>query len=348
MSIQQFFKRAFGFSVEDLDEDTDINLNSVDSQMIPTLRPGVQAPAAPQKTEMSASGPLPPDMPVEIIDGILSVINESLPPMIRECLDRDAQRMKLYQAMGVSFKEYVSRLASDASTQAAKAVNDDRARVQAELEQLRSDRKQMEQKRDEQKEQLLSEQRQRRALTERVRDLENKLNSFDAEKEQYQLEIKSLLNKVRVSEVKDADDTELRARIEELTRENNKLKADMVNKEQEINELTAKINELESASVLDQALNARSQMMGTDDNENDTATTANTPQRKKRRRGRPRKEDFAGAETESDLMLGEEVDWLRPGGSPMSSSASGSDSEFGYQPPQRNHITDDENQPTLF
>lgn len=359
MGIQTFFKRAFGFSVEELDEDGNININSVDSQMIPTLSPVADAPA-PAMTSQPVGGPLPDDMPVEIIDGILAVVNESLPSLVRDCLDRDAQRMRLYQAMGESFKKYVGRLAAAAGDEARNAVNADRARLKEEIEQMAAERKQIEQKRDEQREQILSEQRQRRALTERLRDMEAKMNSFDAEREQYQLEVQSLVNKLRVADVRESDEAELRAEIERLgaevrslTQDNARLKDDVDSKEREINELSARINELESASVLDAAIERRNEMLGvaagpaSEEPEAaagaDAADEPAAPSRPKRRRGRPRKDAVAAPESDTD------VDWLLPGGAPASAGPGpGADSDFGYQPPQRTLFHEDDNQPTLF
>ncbi|MDE6118567.1 MAG: hypothetical protein K2F82_01745 [Muribaculaceae bacterium] len=353
MGIQTFFKRAFGFSVEELDEDGNININSVDSQMIPTLCPVADAPA-PAVTSQPLGGPLPDDMPVEIIDGILAVVNESLPSLVRDCLDRDAQRMRLYQAMGESFKKYVGRLASAAGDEARNAVNADRARLKEEIEKMAAERKQIEQKRDEQREQILSEQRQRRALTERLRDMEAKMNTFDAEREQYQLEVQSLVNKLRVADVRESDEAELRAEIERLgaevrslAQDNARLKDDVESKDREINELSARINEMESAAVLDAAIERRNEMLGVvppvSDESESAAGTDNepAPSRPKRRRGRPRKDTVAAAESDTD------IDWLLPGGAPASAGA-GADSDFGYQPPQRTLFHEDDNQPTLF
>lgn len=356
MGIQTFFKRAFGFSVEELDEDGNMNINSVDSQMIPTLSPSADAPA-PAFTSLPVGGPLPDDMPVEIIDGILAVVNESLPSLVRDCLDRNAQRVRLYQAMGESFKEYVGRLAATAGDEARNAVNADRAKLKEELERVEADRKLIEQKRDEQKEQILSEQRQRRALTERLRDMEAKVQSFDAEREQYQLEVQSLVNKLRVADVRESDEASLRAEMERLRAEikaladeNARLKDDVDSKDHEINELSAKINEIESASVIDAAIERRNEMLGVtrQASDEDAATDADADAapaaRPKRRRGRPRK-DTPASVSESDA----DVDWLLPGGAPASSASGGGvDPDFGYQPPQRTLFHEDDNQPTLF
>lgn len=369
MGIQSFIKRAFGFSVEELDEDGNVNLNSVDSQMIPTLQPVADAPA-PAATSQPVGGPLPDNMPVEIIDGILAVVNESLPSLVRDCLDRDAQRMRLYQAMGESFKEYVNRMAQTAGNEARNSVNADRARLKTEIERMTAERKQMEQKRDEQKEQILSEQRQRRALTERLHDMEMKMNSFDAEREQYQLQIRELVNKLKVADVREGDDAELRAEIDrlrgeikQLNADNAALRSDLEAKDTEINELTAKINELESTAAIDAAIESRNELLGVAraaqeeveaDAEPDSAPEASAAEaepapapKPKRRRGRPKKD--LPAQTALDTDPDAEVDWLLPGGAPASASASVSaDPDFGYQPPQRTLFHDDDNQPTLF
>lgn len=348
MGFQSTIKRMFGFSVEDLDDDTDINLNTVDSQLIPTLQPSADAPAPPATT--LTTGPLPEDMPVEVIDGILSVVNESLPPLVKECLDKNAQRTRLYEAMGEQFKQYVARLATTASAEAQNAVSGDRSRLQTELEQLKTERKNLEQKREEQKEQILSEQRQRRALTERVRDLESKLNSYDAEKEQYQIEIKSLMNKIRASEVREGDDEELKKRIDELQtqmkamhEENADLKAQLSNREQEVNELEAKVSELESAVSLSEAVTRVSADAAGEYGETQEDAAPAAP---KKRRGRPRKSQPTPAVDPDDDIAN--VDWLLPGGSPSAGFNNSGESDFGYQPPQRSNFHEDDNQPTLF
>ena len=74
----------------------------------------------------------------------------------------------LADMLGQSFKEYVTRIAEITRSNALKAMDGDRSKLQIELDSLRSERKQLEAKRDEQKSQLLSEQRQRRALNDRV------------------------------------------------------------------------------------------------------------------------------------------------------------------------------------
>ncbi|MDE6081550.1 MAG: hypothetical protein K2F70_04720, partial [Muribaculaceae bacterium] len=65
----------------------------------------------------------------------------------------------------------------------------------------------------ERKRQQLSAERQKRALTERIHDLENKINELHAEREQFELENKSLVNRLRVYSVQDEDVNVLREQV---------------------------------------------------------------------------------------------------------------------------------------
>ena len=58
------------------------------------------------------------------------------------------------------------------------------------------------------KKQQLSAERQKRALTDKVRELEKQLADISAENEQYILENKSLVNKLRVTQVLGNEQTE--------------------------------------------------------------------------------------------------------------------------------------------
>ena len=77
---------------------------------------------------------------------------------------------------------------------------------------------QLEQQRSSLREAQLSADRRRRALSDRVNDLESKLATAEAEREQFELENKSLLNKLKVADVQPA-------LVEDLTKEVERLKA---------------------------------------------------------------------------------------------------------------------------
>ena len=225
------------------------------------------------------------------------------------------------------------------------------AKLQIELDSLRSERKQLEAKRDEQKSQLLSEQRQRRALNDRVKDLEAQISAFEAERDQYQLEIKSMINKMRVAGVRESDDAELQNRIKELTDKNAGLTRILEEKDSEIADLSSRLNEAQSAQALENALSARSEMTGenADTAEEQSVSESDEP-KQKRRRGRPKKDTSAARQSRQDSSDGlDDIDWLLPGGAPASAAHHpSSDPDFGYQPPQRPSFPDSDAQLTLF
>ncbi len=67
----------------------------------------------------------------------------------------------------------------------------------------------------------LSAERQKRALSERVHDLESKVLKLEADCEQYDLEKKSLMNKLKVASVKEDD-------IEAMRNENQDLRLQLI------------------------------------------------------------------------------------------------------------------------
>lgn len=159
-----------------------------------------------ERIESPASQADEADAPLELLDTILAVVNSQLPPLVGQCIDRQAQRQMLQQMLGSALADYAARTRQEALSQ----LTGDKAALQRQLEELRSQRKDVDARREEQKANLLSEQRQRRALQDRNRDLEAKIAELDSEIEQHKLTISSLMNKVRVAEVT-ASDSELLA-----------------------------------------------------------------------------------------------------------------------------------------
>ena len=184
MAFLNSLKRAFGVAGED-----DIELEFDE--------PEATAEALQMPPELAAPTELPEDAPVEVLDAILTVVNESLAPIVRESIDQQRQRLWLYGRLGQPLTTFVERLRK----QATEKLTGDRTKMQTELEEMRAERKELANRREEQKANLLSEQRQRRALQERNRDLEQKIAELDGEIEQHRLTISSLMNKLRVSEV---------------------------------------------------------------------------------------------------------------------------------------------------
>jgi hypothetical protein len=356
MAFITSIKRAFGFADEEdsMDEFDEIG----DTQTIPVLQP-----ASEQSTQAKTEQPLTPpgDIPVEIIDAVLEMVNASLSPLVRDCIDHETERQAVYRTLGPAVDAFAKRLESETREKLLNDMTGDRTKLQTELEGLRSERKEIDAKRDEQKAALLSEQRQRRALSERNHDLELKIAELDADNEQNKLTIQSLTNKLRMAELAETDMAALRqeidslhAQVEAKSSEVADLKRAFEAKEQEISELQAKLSELESGEAVQAAIAQRDALIAELNAQKGAAATQapeEQPRKPRRRRGRPRKDGSEPAATstsaperpdssaEATEMAG--IDWLLPGGAPASQQPSNSataataTSDFGYQPPQQ-------------
>lgn len=333
MAFSQFLRNMFGSSGSDAEFD-DLDHPEVDSASV-----SVHVPSADGNADATTVSDA--ELPTELIDAILAVINAQLPPVAAQCIDREAQRRYMASVLG-------SPLADLAESMRRKAVSEltgDRAKMQAELEELRAERKEVSGKREEQKAALLSEQRQRRALNDRNRDLEAKIDELDSQIEQHKLTIASLMNKLRVAEVTEGDSQALRDDIVRLQHTISERDETIEAKDREITELSEKIAAYESASALEAALEQRREASGG----NAADPTDEAPAAPKKRRGRPRRQNTRAYDPENDASADlDSVDWLLPGGVPAGHTPHASDPDFGYQPPKHTPAPDSDAQLTLF
>lgn len=174
------------------------------------------------KESAEASGPEQADkldFPLTIFDSLLQVFNDAQPDFIRKCLDVDAQRRYLYDSIDASFKEYIGRYQANVREQARAEAEASSAKLRQELDRLRENGKNADKLEDDIKHLRISADRQKRTFNDRIRDLESKISSVEAEKEQLQLEIKSLLNKVKVASVHEKDAKAYKADLDNLRRQ---------------------------------------------------------------------------------------------------------------------------------
>lgn len=290
--MQRFLKKIFGA------EESDADFDDFD-------RPMEQSQPAPQQAIPDGN------LPIELLDAILDIINAQLPPIAAQCVDRAAQRRYLSAALG----RPLAALAETLKSKATGELTGDRKKMQAELGTLRAEQKEFNAKREEQKAALLSEQRQRRALADRNRDLEAKIDELDSEIEQHKLTIASMTNKLRVAEVTDGDNSAFREEIDTLQKQ-------LAEKDDAIAKLQ---DALEAAKA---------------------APTEPAEVRKPRKQRKPRQQYVpAGDDTAAGL---DSLDWLLPGGAPAGHVGHTSDPEFGYQPPKQVPAPDSDAQLTLF
>lgn len=276
MALFNKLKRAFGFSDAEMEE---VELEGIDARVTP-LRQRLEVTAqsddsgrvnAPgddlNETAISAGSSQATDrdnsregeraaVPSAIFETVVKVFNESLPPFISGAVDENAQREYLYKALDTSMQKYLESLAADAERACAVRWENERTSMRMQMETLRRKSQKDEEECSGSKKLQLSAERQKRALTERVHDLEKQLDTLQAENEQYVLENKSLVNKLRLNSVlgtgADVDKNvaerlaETMAELEKSATENTALKDNAAQLEQTNTELKARCEELQA------------------------------------------------------------------------------------------------------
>lgn len=231
-------KSVFGFSGEEYEIEEN-ELSQRDATVTPLAQRRQAASVSPvaadkvadenitatADTEIKQSAePEKGNCPEAIFNKVVEIFNESLPTFLRECVDPEKQAKYIHDALDDSMKTYLAQLDRDADTRMKVKLENGQSTLRREIETLREKTKKIEDTSAEWKEQKLSAERQKRALSERVHDLEKQIDSFNAEKEQYELENKSLVNKLRAMSIQDGDMEALRSENESLRNEIKALK----------------------------------------------------------------------------------------------------------------------------
>lgn len=159
-------------------------------------------PATPDAQEQSTGDDEVEALPDGLFDQLIAEINSNLSPMLKSCIDINAEKKYIYDNMAPAFKAFVTSTREKALAAAHARWDTERASLKETIDTASARLKNAEGKAEELKEQQLSFERQKRTLTDKIRDLEAHVMSAEAEKEQLDLENKSLLNKVKVSQVK--------------------------------------------------------------------------------------------------------------------------------------------------
>lgn len=217
MSFFNKISRMFGFgSDSDADEFTDEPADGEATSPVPVgdVERQDEVPLA----DVPTLPEIDPDMKARIFEGVVDIFNKSLPDFLARSVDPAAQRRLLLEALDKSASDYLNSLMLAAEQYAEKKLKAAVDAAHRESEKLKTDMTQLEQQRSSLREAQLSADRRRRALSDRVNDLEGKLATAEAEREQFELENKSLLNKLKVADVQPA-------LVEDLTKEVERLKA---------------------------------------------------------------------------------------------------------------------------
>ena len=245
MSFFKKFKDALGLSEDsyaDLKDDEPIEYIEPASRRRPASSPEKEQFGI---TETSFADYHEKEEPVDlgrlkydIFDKVLEVFNASLPDFLKNSVDPEAQKKYLFDSLGSEISQYFSRLEVMAADRGEKKYREELAKAKNEVEEMKRMAGSVDEQRRKIQENRLSADRQKRALNDRIRDLEASLETALADREQLDLENKGLLNKLRLASLEggalpEGDITALQAQqtaeIEALTKERDDLRATLDN-----------------------------------------------------------------------------------------------------------------------
>lgn len=186
----------------------DVRSRQVAEQSAHTIKSNTSEYLAPTDSERDANA-------TAIFNYVVKVFNEALPDFIQRSVDPEAQKKQLLDGLSEDLKNYIERLNLAARKEGQRLWDAEKNKLSANLRELESRTREFEEQRSLLSQKQLSADRQKRALADKVRDLETKILSLEAEKEQYQLENKSLLNKLKVASVYESENAELRKAVAE-------------------------------------------------------------------------------------------------------------------------------------
>lgn len=249
MSIFQSIKRALGFDPEE-DELSAEEFETVDysgNRSGESDSPKIRIPEACVSTE-SISELKAEDAPESLFTEVLAIFNESLPPFIKDSIDREAQKKLIYDTLSESVRKYIEQLNASAKKNTAIQWAKDKNAMTEQIKEISAKLERAKESEQEAKKNQLSADRQKRAMTERLHDLETQVANLQAEHEQYELENKSLINKLRAASIHEEDNVSLREQVETLSEQVRKGQSPVLSPEEiaEIETLRAKAAELES------------------------------------------------------------------------------------------------------
>lgn len=195
-------RRAFGFSPDSEEEDEDYD------PTVPTYAAGTSASVSPQvpTAQSSPAGPKTntavtdsksgaekaPDvaasvsegdtsLPSDLFDAVIGIFNEAQPDFVKKCLDTEAQRRYVMDSIDCKLRERAEK----AMRSSAVRWEQEKTALEKRIAELEGDDNAMAVLRKENHRLQLSVDRQKRALLDRINDLEAQLAKQNEEKERF-------------------------------------------------------------------------------------------------------------------------------------------------------------------
>lgn len=228
MSILKKVGRALGFSGEDDElESQPYTAENITNACVRDKGPQVETvekatPAgAEQGAKLSQEEASEIQLPDTLLDVLVEMLNRSLPEYVLAALDKDTEKKYLFEQLDEPFKKFIADVNVRSREWVARKWETKHQALTREVEEARVKVKELEEQRNTMQSAQLSAERQKRAVTEKVHELEARIATLEAEKEQFELENKSLVNKLKVSNV---HQEELDSAFAEITQLKSELK----------------------------------------------------------------------------------------------------------------------------
>ena len=229
MAFFKKLKAAFGFGDYETDEELSEKFLPYEAQhRTPYINPFKkednviameETEKETEKVENKTSADEIEDLPVEMYNGVLSIINSTIPTFVRECLNVEAEKRAIAKALGPHIKNAMQRARQQIMDEASKQWEKERGEMTARVEQSEMRCKEASERVEQAQTKMQSAEAQRKSMTERCRSLESRIAELEAECEQYELENKSLVNKIKVAQVHAEDLARYQDEIEGLRKQ---------------------------------------------------------------------------------------------------------------------------------
>lgn len=244
MAFFKKLKAVFGFGDEDSDEELNEKFLPYEAQhRTPYINPFKKEEATnktmeenikqgEEQTDAATTTTAAPrtanyeleELPMEMYNGVLAIINSTIPTFVRECLDVEAEKRAIAKALGPHIKNAMLKACRQIEEDARSYWDAERAEMANRIEQAETRGKEAIESAKLAQTKAASAEAQRKAVSERCHSLENRVAELEAECEQFSLENKSLVNKIKVAQVHADDAAHYREEAEELRRQIAELK----------------------------------------------------------------------------------------------------------------------------
>ena len=232
MAFLKNIKQMFGFDDNSIYEDEKDNVNTEYKPYINPFKNEKQETANTAVAEDKKSEQTEADFDKaihdEIKDKIIDIINASLPEFIKGCVDRDAELKYINEEFGTTFSTYTQNIRQAIEERAKSEWISERMNLEKRLQESGKKAEESTAKMEELRARITSLDRQKIALNERINQYENKVATAEAEREQYHLECKSLMNKLKVASVNEEEINKLREENTQMLQECTSLRNDVI------------------------------------------------------------------------------------------------------------------------